>query len=65
MFKIGDTVKIGDITGNVINIYKDKSIGFLAEGKRKETVYDIGLYNVPEEQMTLIESSEDTENGSS
>lgn len=57
MYKIGDKVKVGNVVGNIVNVYQDKSIGFLAEGKRKH-YYDVGLCDISEDQITLIEEDE-------
>ena len=73
MLEIGDKVQVGNVTGNIVGVHKKKRIGFwLPWSKPKENTYDVGLSNVPETMITLVERNtdfskkkqkEDTEDG--
>lgn len=59
MFKIGDTITLGDKVGKVTGVHIDSRIGFLCEGKRKHT-YTIEFNNIPEDEIELKNGSTDS-----
>jgi len=57
MIEINDIVKVGNVTGRVLNVHKRTTIGFISScNPLKETLYDIGLLEVPESQISLVQS---------
>lgn len=58
MFKIGDTITLGDKVGKITGINIDSRIGFLCEGKRKHT-YTIEFRNIPEDEIDLKDGDTD------
>ena len=60
MFKIGDTITLGDKVGKITGINIDSRIGFLCEGRRKHT-YTIEFKNIPEEEIDLQDGNTNSE----
>lgn len=58
--EIGDKVQVGNVTGNIVSVHNKRRIGFhLPWVKDTSTTYDVGLSNVPEDMIVLVEKSTD------
>ena len=58
MIKQGDVVQVGNVIGTVMKVHEIKSIGFVLTHFKKKRTYDVGLYDVPEDQLTFIRNAD-------
>ena len=54
--ELGDRVSVGGVVGNIVNIYKDRRIGFIFN---RCDSYDVLLSHVPKDQCVLVEKNQD------
>ena len=56
MYKVGDKIKVGPLTGEITEVYCKTRIGFVS---KSEVFYDIILKGVPEETIKVEEDGTD------